>query len=324
MTEAVEFDQAEEEVLDQVVETPEAGEVEEYDYSPPEHWTEDERAAYERLAQLNDVPWDTLGIDPLDGKELQKLWKERYSNWDKGFNKKMQEVAEQRKTFQQQQEQFQREAQAYQSLANLTRPYVQQWHSRGLIPDQVAAQAFHYATQFYQNPVGTLFEIAQQNGLLNEFLEHVNGQEYVDPRVEQLQRQNAQLQAQWEQYQQQQQQAQYMPYLQQIAEFQGATNEDGTPKYPYFQRLFGVVAENLKSGVANSLEEAYEQALWTIPEERERLLASQAQQKASAAQKEAERAEKASKRVKAKETGSSSSKSIGDELRAQLDAAWAA
>lgn len=315
---AVDHDQA----VEDVVEAPEVEQAEEYDYSPPEHWTEEERTAYERLASLNEVPWDQVGRDPIDGRELQKLWKDRYSNWDKGFNKKMQEVAEQRKTFQSQQEQFNREAQAYQSLANLTRPYVQEWHKMGQLPDQVAAQAFHYATQYYKDPVGTLVSIARDGGFMNEVLEAINGQEYVDPRIEQIQRQNAALQQQIAAQQQHQQYAQLAPFIRQIQEFQGAVVEDGSPKYPHSQRLWPTMAEIIRSGQANNLEEAYNQALWTLPEERERLVNENAKAKAQKAKEDAERAEQAGKRVQAKQTGSGKAgRSLRDELAEQLTSA---
>lgn len=317
MTEAVELDQAEDVAVD-APEVPESVE-EEYDYSPPEHWSEDERTAYERLGSLSEAPWDQLGLDPIDGKELQKLWKDRYSNWDRGFNKKMQDVAEQRKAFEHQQQAFQRESAAYQSLARLTAPYVQQWHSMGLHPDTAAAQAFHWSTQFHQNPAGTLVEIARQSGIVNELAEALAGQEYIDPRTEQSQREIAALQDQIMSMQQQQQQAQLTPYLRQLQEFQAAVNDDGTPKYPYFQQVFSVMGQLIGEGRANSLEDAYDQATWAIPEARERRLADQARENAAKAKAEAERAEKAGKRVQAKETGGvKPKKSLRDELSERL------
>lgn len=300
---------------------------EEFDYSPLDHWGDEEREFYSSLdeyygkAKEHAETLEALGINPDTFRGLQKSFKTRYQNWDKGFGKKMQEVAEQRKQIEAQQQRIQAENAGYQTLRQLIEPHIGEWHKMGVMPDQAAAQAFTWATSYYRDPVGTLVELAKQGGMINQLQEALGQQEYVDPRYEEMQRQMQAYQAQLEQtqgyltqQQQAQQRAQVEPYLRQIEEFQNATNEDGTPKHPYFQQVFPQMAELIRSGQSSDLESAYNEAVWAIPDARESLLAQQAKAKAEQQNKEADKAEQAAKRVTAKSSGSKPRKSIRSEL----------
>ena len=90
--------------------------------------------------------------------------------------------------------------------------------------------------------------------------------------------------------QRQQQQAQVEEAQTRIQEFAVATGEDGAPKYPHFEEVKVHMGALMQSGAAQSLEDAYEQAIWTLPALREGLVKARqeaAAKAASEAQKQA-------------------------------------
>lgn len=68
-----------------------------------------------------------------------------------------------------------------------------------------------------------------------------------------------------------------------IQEFVGAKDDKGQPLHPHFERVKGTMAALMQSGSAKNLENAYAQAVWTVPELRESLTKAQQAQQAQAA-----------------------------------------
>ena len=54
-----------------------------------------------------------------------------------------------------------------------------------------------------------------------------------------------------------------------IQKFRSAVNDSGKPKYPFFDQSIGNMRALLASGEAVSLEDAYDKAVWLVPEFRE-------------------------------------------------------
>lgn len=88
--------------------------------------------------------------------------------------------------------------------------------------------------------------------------------------------------------QRQQEQAQIEAAQTAIQEFAAATGEDGQPKHPHFEEVKGAMGALMQSGAASSLDDAYEQACWTLPALREGLM-KQRQEAAAKAASEAQR-----------------------------------
>lgn len=138
------------------------------------------------------------------------------------------------------------------------------------------------------------------------------GAPYVDPVVSQelneLKQQNAQVvQAfnQLTQYQQNQYQQQYQAAAQQVAgaiqAFKSETDENGNPKYPYYDLLDNTMAAIMQAEGLKPIEELYKQALGQHPE-LARMAESYAKQEAQRRNAEAEKAMGASRNINGKTT----------------------
>lgn len=84
-----------------------------------------------------------------------------------------------------------------------------------------------------------------------------------------------------------------------IESFASSVDENGQPKYPYFENVSELMTSFLQTGRATTLEEAYETAVWADPQTRS-LLQSEQTQKAEAerarlAKEKADKARKANK-----------------------------
>jgi len=150
---------------------------------------------------------------------------------------------------------------------------------------------------------------------------------YVDPVVSQelngLRQQNQQImQAMQAQYQQQYQAASHQ-VAGAIQAFKSATDENGDPKYPHYDRLDGIMASIVQREGPKPLEQLYEQAMWQDAELREELIESRAKkaeaaavQEAKSRNAEAEKAMGASRNINGK-TSATKTQSPAD-LRALL------
>lgn len=151
-------------------------------------------------------------------------------------------------------------------------------------------------------------------------------QTWVDPQVQQLQQQLQELNQWKSSYEQQVQQQEKASIEGQIASF-GADPKHTHFANPQVQALMG----NLLMNGAPSMEEAYQQAIWALPELRSTLLTEhQAQEEAKRAAEtkvKADAARKASGSVRGSSAGMGSAVvaapkgSLREELRAQLAAA---
>lgn len=147
-----------------------------------------------------------------------------------------------------------------------------------------------------------------------------NGEAY--PVIHDLRSELAQLKQQLGSYQHQQQYQQSQQVTSQIAQFQSSTNADGTPKYPHFERVKGIMGQLMSQGHANTLEEAYNASVKPINDAVAQELA--ARQKAAEAAQQAAVA-KAKKALPIRSSGiapGGKTKSVGlDALLSQaLDA----
>ncbi len=103
-----------------------------------------------------------------------------------------------------------------------------------------------------------------------------------------------------------------------IKSFQSAVDDSGNPKYPHFETLRETMGQILGNGMANSLEEAYEKAVWLNPDTRT-LATSQGQPVMSGAEKAASAKKRAISPKSSAPTGTAARVSSSSDRRAALE-----
>jgi predicted nucleic acid-binding Zn-ribbon protein len=94
------------------------------------------------------------------------------------------------------------------------------------------------------------------------------------------------------------------------------TDKDGNALHPYFENVKGRIFELLQSGAVRSIEEAYENALWTTPYVRNELIKQQISSQAA----EAEKAKKAAFAPKGKSETPERPLTVREELEKNMAA----
>jgi len=102
---------------------------------------------------------------------------------------------------------------------------------------------------------------------------------FVDPAVKALKQEVQKLRADAENRQRNAQTAQYNAMVAEIQAFQNAADEQGNPLHPHAQQVMPTMAGLLQAGRATDLEDAYQKAVWALPEYREQALTQQVQEK---------------------------------------------
>lgn len=179
-------------------------------------------------------------------------------------------------------------------VTSVLEPYRQQMELAGVSPSQ-AIQRLLAAQKFLEtNPTEGIQWLANQYQVdLSGFVK--KDETYTDPDVKALRDELNQLKSE-RQLEQRRVQAETTTVIQkQINEFKDSKNEDGTLKYPHFDKVKGIMAPLVNEG--KSLADAYETAKYTLPEIREHIAA----EAAKAAQAEALKKAEEARRTKAKE-----------------------
>lgn len=238
----------------------------------PEHWPEGRKQAY---ASIKD-------------EEARKLVLEMSKDMEAAHTKRSQEVAEERRQID--------------SALEPLKPVLEQ-HGLDSVSGVRELTKFYQDLQPYvkglqQNPKETIQMLARQYGVELDGLE---ADEYIDPDVKALKDEIAQLKGFIGQQTQAQQQAEMQTYQQKVQEFANAKDESGEPKHPHFETVKKEMSRLLAGGLAASLEDAYERAVYLKPELREQLTQQQISAKLAEERKkqqeEVEKAKKAQRRL---------------------------
>ena len=202
--------------------TPPAPLVETPAWEPPAMWQPPHRDIAGRWATNAEI------------QPLLKAWEEQWKEGQGYITKRDQEYADFRK----------RSEPVWEKI----KPYEQYWAQQGLTPEQGLGQIMSYAEALASDPASTLLQLAEMYGvdLQQTFAE----QPYVDPQVQALQREIAELKQATQGYGQQQQQQQHHRVAQEIQAFQSAVDEQGKPRAPYFDRVFDQMMGLAKGGLA--------------------------------------------------------------------------
>lgn len=178
----------------------------------------------------------------LDETGKQKFM-DHYKNLESGYNKKYEDIARQKKTFE--------------SVFEALTPIKNDFNSVGM--DEAGAVRFLAAAhqRIMQNPQEGIQWVAQQYGIdLNQY-QYEQSNDYAnvyDPRVDSLQKKLESFESQAKQTQEQQIQTQ-------LTSFQNEKDDSGNLKHPFFDQVKQRMGQVIQSGAANSLEQAYQMAI---------------------------------------------------------------
>lgn len=236
-----------------------------------------------------------------------EAWLEQWKETQGYVTKKEQEAAEYRKRFE--------------PLHEVIRPYEGYWHQQGMDAVSGVRQLVSYAEQLARDPRAMIPQLAQMYGV--DLSELVADQPYIDPQVAQLQAELQAMRGGLQQQQMQQQQQQYHRLTEEVRAFETATDEQGNPRHPHFARVFDQMIGLARGGLASTIQDAYEKAVYLDKDLQTEISAQRAQSEAVTRAAEAKKALDASRTVRSKAptAGSAPERTIREELAAQLDAA---
>lgn len=194
------------------------------------------------------------------------------------------------------------------AMQQVFHPYQDLFARRGLQAPQVMQQLLALASQAENDWPSFVREQSRLRGFdLAQFVASDTGQSEIDPAISALQKELQALKGQLTQRQQFEAQQSQQSAASQVATFQGATNSDGTPKHPHFERvrrtMHGLMTVNPELG----LEQAYDQACNADPEIRETLIAEELTRREAKRVEELKRAADAAK----SSSGNASGQSVG-------------
>lgn len=274
---AMENDDAEEEQPAEEAATPQEGEEDQDEEAASEDDDEPEGESGEVKLdapdQWSDEDKALLASIPEEHREL--ILNTRKS-LESGYQDKFTALANDRKGFVTQQTE-------YDQIVNLTAPFEAQLQAQGL--DRVGGiRALVGAQQMLiQNPVVGLTQLIQQYGGANASAiiqtiaqsmgvttqgPDTEAEEYVDPQVQNLTQRLNQFETNALNQQQFTQQQNLAAAQAERDVFAGTTNEDGSLKFPHFEKLEQPILSLLANKMAGSWEEAYEGAVMQNPDTR--------------------------------------------------------
>lgn len=260
----------------------------------PSSWKPDAQAAYLK-AEAGEA------LTPAEIKLLTAEANRRETDYHKGI------------------EQYKSHAQEAQTWQRAVEPYMQTIRSLGVDAPTAVAKLFQADhTLRYAPPAEKarfLGQLAQEYGV---DLGQVINAPQVDPNVQYLQQQTMQLQQQLQQFRQQQEQAEMSGYQTEIQKFMS------DPANVHFNEVREDMARLLSTGNAESLQDAYDKAVWMRSDIRQSLIEQQRAeaQRAATEQSQASRAKAAAVSVRGSSPAGSGATPVKESLRAQIEAAF--
>lgn len=221
---------------------------------PPEKWSDEVKTYFKSL-------------DPVG----QKFLLEREKDVESHLTKRTQELSETQKR--------------YQKLDDVLKPYETVAQQSGVDIAPHLAQAMQYYMAFQRDPVSTVKALIQANKLTPEALGLV--EDGTDPTIRELRNQLDQTRREVASLKQGTVQASESQYVSQIATFKDAKDEAGASKHPHFDRVRSLMAPLVDSG--KTLDEAYAEVVWSIPEYRDSQLKTNKEQSDKEEKKQAEK-----------------------------------
>jgi hypothetical protein len=264
----------------------------------PIHWSKEDRELFAK------VP-----------RDAQNFLLKRHKDMEGDYGRKSQQIASIRKN--------------WESINGILEPHRQAFRMNGM--DDAGAISFllNVNAALQRDPAGTLQWLAQRSGV---DLTQLASNRQVDPAIQTLHQQVAQLTARLRGNESSASEAQLQSLTSQIGDWSQAKDETGSPKYPYFEELADAMVAQINyhrerngSVTIKDMDQIYEAAVYANPVTRERTLAAKAA--ADAKKAEAERKKKADEARRASfdvrgQGGASVAPNSGDSIRGDLEAAF--
>ena len=244
---------------------------------PPEKWTDVQKDSFRNLS-----------------RDAQQILLDRHRDVESYLTKETQSLSDTRKR--------------YEKLDEVLKPYNDALRPRGIDLEPHLANALQYYFAYQQNPVDTLKSLMESAGVTqDQFFEDQD----VDPSIRALRTELQEAKREIANLKSAPQERESSSAQKMLDDFKSATKEDGSPKYPHFEQLKSLMAPLVNDG--KSLEDAYGQVLWTLPEYQQEQL--KAIEKKAADELEAKRKEKTQKAKKASDVMPSSDVSKATGLK---------
>ena len=267
------------------VEAEEASEDEEPTGIPaPEHWSSEQKEMFESLSP-----------------EAQEVLVERDKEFQKGYQERVQGITE---------------------IQQALEPWKGMVNQLGVSEAQAIRTLFATYNRLLTDPLNGIQTLAQTFGVQDQLRKQYvpdTDDDFTDPEIKALREQVTGLQDQLQGFASTAEQERMSQVQQDLNNFKTASGDDGKPLHPHFDEALPAITALVSNG--KTLEEAYNEAVWSVPAYREAQL--KAQPKAPTAE---EKAAKVRKAKKAADTTKMSSKtsakskeaelSLADELRA--------
>lgn len=228
---------------------------------PLEQWTDEDK---ERFSTLD--------------ADTQKFLLDKHAEIEGGYTAKFQALSGERKRFE--------------SINQVLTPYEAVLKQQGLEVAPVLAQSLNLLSTLQRNPAEAVKRAIEAYRLTPESLGLAPDDDLTDPSIKAQNERIATLENRLSQQSQSQVIAERNQGQQEIDKFETAVNADGTLKHPHFDSVRTLMAPLVQQG--KTLDEAYQAAVFTIPEYRE----SVTKESAERARKEAEEAADAARKEK--------------------------
>lgn len=231
----------------------------------------DEKEAEEFLSAPEN--WDQSRKDAfsgLDSEDARKTYMDTVKSLERGFQTKFDDLATVRKE--------------HETITSLMQPFEAQLQTAGL--DRVGGIRVLVGAQqlLTQNPLQGLTQLLQQYGganakaIVQEIAKQYGigvaaeeGQAYQDPEIIALQNQVTSLGQTMQQNETNTQQQRMAEAQNQITLFDKALDDDGNAMHPYFDKVKNKMSQLITSGLADSMESAYDKAVYLDTEIRSEL-----------------------------------------------------
>ncbi|MDR3049554.1 MAG: hypothetical protein LBV16_06960 [Elusimicrobiota bacterium] len=224
------------------------------EFAPQEHWTDEQKEFFN-------------GLEPQNQKKVLDM----YKGIQKVYEKKTLDLSKQQKSY----EQFNKAFEPYEDI----------FKKQNIDKGAYIKQMIDLDRQATANPVEFAIKFMQSRGLN---LDHIIAgiQQMSSPEYQHIAPLKQKLESLQKQIESETSNKESVKFEGLIEEFKNETDESGNLAHPYFDEVQEQMAQISTATGETDLAKIYEQALWTTPEVRAKLIEAEKQKVAQAKQKE--------------------------------------
>lgn len=229
----------------------------------------------------------------------QKTFFDKFKSLDDGYQKKFRDLSEKEKTFASQQKAFKEQERFLNAYKDFENTIAQEDRSQilsqfGGVP-QYMARLYNLDRQFTSDPLGFIYGIMRSSGITLDALQNgVNSPEF---QQRQFQNQQAQQLGNMERRLADMVNARLNQeaFTREVLAFKNERDSEGNPLHPYLEQVSDMMDLLMGQNPALTLQEAYDNACYAVPQVREMVLKEnlERESKAKLAQAEVEKAKNA-------------------------------